>query len=112
MYDPVEQALLFDFYGELLTEQQRKIYQEVYFEDYSPSEVADGEHITRQGVHDMLRRTQKALDEYEARLGLVERSKKLREISDSIEKAAGALAGGDAGALDRIRESCERLRSF
>ncbi len=50
------QTLLFDFYGELLTKKQQEIYQQVVLEDYSLSEVAQQLSISRQGVHDMLRR--------------------------------------------------------
>ena len=81
MDDLIEQALLFDYYGELLTQQQRKIYQEVYFDDYSPSEVAEDEGISRQGIHDMLRRTGRTLADYEAKLGLVKRHNELRLIT-------------------------------
>ncbi|MBO5521882.1 MAG: DNA-binding protein, partial [Eubacterium sp.] len=53
MEDFVERSLLFDFYGELLTEHQRKIYSAIVFEDYSVSEIAREEGISRQGVHDL-----------------------------------------------------------
>ena len=48
----IEQALLYDFYGELLTEHQRSVYEEVVLNDYSISEVAQEAGISRQGVHD------------------------------------------------------------
>ena len=49
----VEQTLLYDFYGELLTAHQRRIYEDVVLNDYSLSEVADELGISRQGVHDI-----------------------------------------------------------
>ena len=52
----VTQALLYDFYGELLTEHQKRIYELVVLEDYSYSEIAKDEGISRQSVHDMIRR--------------------------------------------------------
>ena len=55
----VEQTLLYDFYGELLTEHQRQIYEDVVFNDLSLSEVAEDRGISRQGVHDMIRRCSK-----------------------------------------------------
>ncbi len=61
----VEQTFLFDFYGELLTERQRQVYTSVVFEDYSLSEVAEELGISRQGVHDMIRRCNRTLEEYE-----------------------------------------------
>ena len=48
----VEQTLLYDFYGELLTEHQRRIYEDVVLNDYSLSEVAEDLGISRQGVQD------------------------------------------------------------
>ena len=64
----VRQTLLFDFYGELLTERQRKIYSAIVFEDYSVSEIAREEGISRQGVHDLRKRCDRILEEYEERL--------------------------------------------
>ena len=52
----VEQTLLYDFYGELLTERQQQVYESVVLEDYSLSEVAEDLGISRQGVHDMIKR--------------------------------------------------------
>ena len=49
----VEQGLLYDFYGELLTEHQRNIYEGVVFNDMSLSEIAEEQGISRQGVHDL-----------------------------------------------------------
>ena len=57
----VEQTLLYDFYGELLTEHQRRIYEDVVFNDYSLSEVAQELGISRQGVHDNLKRCSRIL---------------------------------------------------
>ena len=68
----VERTLLYDFYGELLTKRQQQIYESVVLEDYSLSEVAEELNISRQGVHDMIRRCDKALEGYEEKLHLVE----------------------------------------
>ena len=67
----VERTLLYDFYGELLTKRQQQIYESVVLEDYSLSEVAEELNISRQGVHDMIRRCDKALEGYEEKLHLV-----------------------------------------
>ena len=69
----VEQGLLYDFYGELLTEHQRRVYEDVVFGDLSPSEIAGEQGISRQGVHDNIKRCNKALEEYEDKLHLVEK---------------------------------------
>ena len=52
----VRQGLLYDFYGELLTEHQRHVYEDVVFHDLSLSEIAQEQGISRQGVHDLIRR--------------------------------------------------------
>ena len=88
----VEQGLLYDFYGELLTEHQRRIYEDAVFNDLSLSEIAQNAGISRQGVHDLIKRCDKTLEEYENRLHLTARFEKIRqklerikEISDSEE---------------------------
>ena len=75
----VEQTLLFDFYGELLTEHQRQVYEDVVLNDLSLSEAAANHGISRQGVHDLIRRCNRILEEYEEKLHLVERFLKIRE---------------------------------
>lgn len=66
-----EQALLYDFYGELLTPHQRNIYEDAVFNDMSLSEIAEVQGISRQGVHDLVRRCDKILQDYESKLHLV-----------------------------------------
>ena len=84
-----KQAMLYDFYGELLTERQQQVYESVVLEDYSLSEVAEELGISRQGVHDMIRRCNKSLEDYEAKLHLVEKfmsvKKKVHEIDLLLE---------------------------
>ena len=75
----VEQTLLYDFYGELLTEHQRRIYEDVVFNDYSLSEVAQELGISCQGVHDNLKRCSRILEDYENKLHLVEKFVSIRE---------------------------------
>ena len=65
MEEKIEQAYLYDFYGELLNEHQRKIYEDFVFNDLSLGEIADEEGISRQGVHDMVKRCTKTLEGYE-----------------------------------------------
>ena len=84
----VEKTLLYDFYGELLTKKQREIYESVILEDYSLSEVAEDMGISRQGVHDMIKRCNKALEEYEDKLHLVERFINIRQQVQQIRKLA------------------------
>lgn len=85
----VEQTLLYDFYGELLTEHQRRIYEDVVLNDYSLSEVAEELGISRQGVHDNVKRCNKALQEYEDKLHLVEKFVRIKEKIRRIHELAG-----------------------
>ena len=84
----LEQTLLYDFYGELLTEHQQKIYEDVVFNDISCSEVAENQGISRQGVHDLIKRCGHILDDYETKLHLVERFVSLKEKVEAIRMAA------------------------
>ena len=84
----VEKTLLYDFYGELLTKKQQDIYESVVLEDYSLSEVAEDMGISRQGVYDMIKRCNKALEEYENKLHLVEKFIHIRQNVQKIQKLA------------------------
>ena len=78
MEEKIEQAYLYDFYGELLNEHQRRIYEDFVFNDLSLGEIANEEGISRQGVHDMIKRCNKTLEEYEQKLHLVEKFLNIR----------------------------------
>lgn len=73
----VRLGMLYDLYGDLLTEHQKEIFGALVNEDLSLSEIAADQGITRQGVQDMLKRTEKKLEDYESKLHLLE--KKLSE---------------------------------
>ena len=85
----LEQTLLYDFYGELLTEHQRQVYEDVVLNDFSLSEVAENRGISRQGVHDMIRRCNKSLEEYENKLHLVEKFLTIKENVNRIRQLTG-----------------------
>ena len=84
----VEHGILFDFYGELLTEHQRKIYEEAISEDLSLSELAEEYGISRQGVHDLIKRCDKTLQEYEDKLHLIAKFQQTKEIAKRISLLA------------------------
>lgn len=83
-------ALLVDFYGPLLTEKQRNVWDLHYQQDLSLAEIAEVEHISRQAIHDLLKRTERILAEYEDKLGLVQRfwteRKKLMEVQVLLQE--------------------------
>ena len=71
----LEQALLYDFYGELLTAHQKEIYEQFVLDDLSLGEIAADAGISRQGVHDIVKRCARSLEEYERKLHLVVKEK-------------------------------------
>ncbi len=79
METKLEQAYLYDFYGELLNDHQRKVYEDFYFNDLSLGEIAEEEGISRQGVHDLVKRSSRALEAYEKKLHLVEKFLYIRD---------------------------------
>ena len=81
----VEQGLLYDFYGELLTDHQKSVYEAAVLEDYSLSEIAEMYGISRQGVHDLIKRCDKILLQYEDKLNLVHKFTLMKEMVSQIE---------------------------
>ena len=84
----VEQGLLYDFYGELLNEHQRQIYEDFVLNDLSLGEIAAEEGISRQGVHDLIKRCSKKLQDYENKLHLVEKFLNIKEDVGQIHELA------------------------
>ena len=82
----MEQGLLYDFYGELLTEHQKEIYEDVVYNDFSLTEIARENGISRQGVHDLVRRCNHILQGYEDKLHLVERFLRVKENVSRLEE--------------------------
>ncbi len=83
-----EETLLYDFYGELLTKRQKEIYEEAVLNDCSLGEIAEQYGISRQGVHDNLKRTGRTLHEYEEKLGLVRHFLALKDKAEMIRDRA------------------------
>lgn len=81
-------SILLDFYGQLLTARQYEILDMYYNNDYSLGEIAEELGISRQGVHDSIRKGRAALEAYEARLGLAAR---FNEQEESMKKALSCL---------------------
>jgi len=86
MNEILEHALLFDFYGELLTERQKEIYGQYIQEDLSLGEIAKDAGISRQGVHDLIKRCNQTLKGYEDKLHLVEKFMAIREKVQKIDE--------------------------
>ena len=80
----VEIGLLFEQYKMLLTDKQREIVSLYYNEDYSLGEISENLSVSRQGVYDTLKRSEKILKDYEAKLGLVKKSKEREKFTQDI----------------------------
>ena len=74
---------LYDFYGGLLTERQKKVMEQYFYNDLSLGEIAEENGVTRQAIHDLLKRVEQTLERYEARLGLLARNDKDKEALKS-----------------------------
>ena len=106
----VEQGLLYDFYGELLTEHQRNIYEGVVFNDMSLSEIAEEQGISRQGVHELVKRCNKILAGYEEKLKLVQKFNQTKQMVEEIKELAGAYKRtGDKKLIDQIEVLSEEI---
>lgn len=73
-------SILYDFYGELLPEKQRDIFCLYYEDNYSLAEIGEDYGITRQGVHEAIKRSEEKLQEYEKKLGLVEKFRNTEDV--------------------------------
>lgn len=105
----VEQGLLYDFYGSLLTDRQRSIYEKVVYDNLSLGEISEAEGISRQAVHDLVRRSTDTMREYEHKLGMIERFQKLRT---DVDRLIGCVErdGDDALLRSDIRAIAQEIR--
>ena len=105
----LRQSLLFDFYGELLTEHQKSVYSDYILNDIGLSEIAYERGISRQGVHDLVKRCEMILENYENKLGLLEKfletKAMVKEIHDITHKFdALNISISEKQLIDRINE--------
>lgn len=103
----VEQALLYDFYGELLTNHQKQIYAEHVLNDLSTSEIASISGISRQGIHDVVKRCDRILYGYEEKLHLLEKFLKTKEMVAEINQLASSILTTDKE--QEIRQKVEEI---
>ncbi|WP_422445881.1 YlxM family DNA-binding protein [Thermoanaerobacterium sp. DL9XJH110] len=105
--------LLYDFYSDFLTGKQREIFELHYLNDLSFGEIAENYGITRQGVYDIIHRSQDILFECEEKLGMVKRflrlEKKVEEILKSLKELEPALSGEYRCKLEKIYDEIASL---
>ena len=97
---------LFETYGALLTKKQQQCLELYFCEDYSLAEIAEEMQVSRQAIHDLLKRVEQTLEHYETILGFLQRIEKTRELT----KEAAALL--DCVEKDRNRDETSRLREI
>jgi predicted DNA-binding protein YlxM (UPF0122 family) len=86
-----EISMLYDFYGDLLPEKQREIFRLYHEDNYSLAEIGQEYDITRQGVHEALKRAMEKLAGFEAKLGLVKRFRDTEQALNTVRQEIGAL---------------------
>lgn len=104
--DSVQMLLLFDYYGELLTERQRMCFDLRYNQDLSLGEIAEELGISRQGVFDNITRAEARMMKMEEKTGCVRRSLQSRKAVRTIEDSIAALANH---ADPAVREAAQRI---
>lgn len=98
-------TLLYDFYGQLLTNRQQKLVQLYYEHDYSLAEIASEHNITRQAVHDTLKRAERSLGSYEEKLGLVDKfMNKHQNIAEALQLLLNFRQDHNWQHLNRVEE--------
>lgn len=107
-------SLLYDCYGGLLSEKQRVVTELYHEENLSLAEIAAEEGISRQAVHDALKKAEKALNDYEEKLGLVKKltdtRQAVRDIEFSIDELKNRVESG--ADTDEIVEELDRVKSI
>ena len=105
-------AMLFDFYGDLLTPRQKEFYDLYYNDDLSLAEIAENYDITRQGVRDIVVRAEKALEEIEEKTGLIRRYHRTRATTAALRQLNEefrALNRTNFGENSEMEALCRRL---
>lgn len=114
MDEALFRTMLFDFYGELLTDKQKEYFDLHYNEDLSLTEIAAGEGVSRQAVWDIIRRAEESMRRYEEKTGLVARYARERDLISRAEgklKRLRNLTSGEAADLaGEIWEELQELR--
>lgn len=107
----IEISMLYDFYGQLLTAKQRELLKLYREDNYSLSEVAEEFGISRQGVHDAVKKAEKALHDYESKLGLVRKFTATEEAVSQIDAELDRLMLENRG-NSQLTERLRRMKSI
>ena len=100
----IDMILLYDYYGDLLTDRQKECFEMRYYQDLSLGEIAAELGISRQGVHDNLSRTEALLRNMEAKTGCVGRDLACRKAAKTILDAARKLQCSDGASVSTLAQ--------
>lgn len=96
-------TMLYDFYGDLLTDRQKEFYDLYYNEDFSLAEIAENAGITRQGVRDVLVRAEAILNEMEEKTGIIRRFLEVQKGLEAIQEDAQQIAALNRSQLHSLQ---------
>ena len=102
--DALQMSLLFDYYGDLLTDRQKMCFDLRHNQDLSLAEIAEELQVSRQGVHDNLCRAEALLVNMEEKTGCVRRDMRCRDAAKTILSAAEALSKMNDETVSRLAE--------
>lgn len=108
----VQQGILYDFYGELLTEHQKQVYEGLVYENMSLAEIADEQGVSRQAVHDLIKRTDKILLDYENKLGLIKRFEQIKDKISQMNSLLENIGTNEADTdfqINELKNSCKEI---
>ena len=131
--DRIRFGSLYEMYGALLTEKQQQCLELYFCEDYSLAEVAEEMKVSRQAIHDLLKRVEQTLERYESMLGFLQRAEKTRALTEEADtilreaisntvndistieensnaKDDGVAKGSSLKGLNRVREILNELK--
>ncbi|MBM6984609.1 MAG: YlxM family DNA-binding protein [Acidaminococcaceae bacterium] len=108
--DRIRFGSLYEVYGALLTKKQQQCLELYFCEDYSLAEIADEMQVSRQAIHDLLKRVEQVLEHYESILGFLRRHEETRRLTqEAAEILRSAETKQDFRRLGRVREILGQL---
>lgn len=110
--DIVYKSLLYDFYGELLTDKQKDIVDMYYNNDFTLSEISEQIGISRQGVYDALKRAENILEDYEKKLGLVEKLLQQKSLLKKISSMLDQILSSELQDSDILKNRIIEIKNI
>lgn len=108
----VRTGLLYDFYGGLLTEKQQRVMELYFLENWSLAEIAASEGVSRQAIHDLLQRSEKTIEGFEAKLGLLERYSRQQLILVGIKERLQEILTGKTKQDSLLRKELLEIKEL